>query len=122
MAYEETVKSITLLSGADFSTTGQYRFGVIGSDGKIELASSGGRAEGVIYDNPAEDRECVLAIGGVLMVEYGGAITAGGDVMSGANGVGVAATGTNMVLGTALETGVSGDIRPVLFQPTGMLA
>jgi len=69
MAYEESVKAITLLAGADFSTTGRNRFGKIGTDGKIELAGAGERAAGVIGDNVAEDRRCALQIDGVIMVK-----------------------------------------------------
>lgn len=117
MAYEESVKAVSLLANASFETTGQFRFGVINSSGKVALASSAGRVDGVILGNPAADVAVQFGIGGIMMVEYGGSITAGAQVQSGSSGVAVA--GTTYVAGIALETGVSGDIRPVLFMPIG---
>lgn len=115
MAYEETLKKITLQSAADFSTTGQFRFGVVNTSGQIALASSAGRVDGVVCDNPsAADRETAVAIGGVAMVELGGTVTAGDQVQSGASGV--ATSGSTNTPGVALESGVSGDIIPVLLK------
>lgn len=112
MAYEEIVRSITLQSAADFSTTGIYRFGVVNSSGQIALASSAGRVDGVVYDNPsAADRECRVATAGVVKVELGGTVTAGDQVQSGASGV--ATSGSTNSPGIALESGVSGDIIAV---------
>jgi len=119
MAYEESVKAITLLAGADFSTTGRNRFGKIGTDGKIELAGAGERAAGVIGDNVAEDRRCALQIDGVIMVEAGGTVTAGDIAASGSNGTVVTQASTAVVMGVILESGTSGVLVPVLFQPQG---
>lgn len=123
MAYSSSnVKLGTLLSAADFSTTGQFRFGVINSSGKIALASSGGRVDGCVQNNPAADRVVELDILGVTMVEYGGTITAGDEVESGASGVAVTLSGATYAAGIALESGVSGDIRPVLLKIVGAVS
>lgn len=112
MGYENTLRSISLLSAADFSTTGQYRFGTIDSNGKVGLTSSAGRVDGVVQDNPEADRALALGFSGVSMVEYGGTVTAGDSVQSGASGVAV--TGNTNSRAIALESGVSGEIHPVL--------
>lgn len=114
MAYEETLKSITLNSAADFSTTGQFRFGVVNSSGDVALASSAGRVDGVVLDNPESGQPCAVGIAGVAMVELGGNVTAGDQVQSGASGV--ATSGSTNSPGVALQTGVSGDIIAVLLK------
>lgn len=119
MAYEETVKKITLLAGADFSTTGRNRFGKIGTDGKIELCGAAERAAGVVADNVAEDRPCGFQIGGVIMVEAGGTVTAGDLAATSTSGTVITQASTAPVMGVILADGVSGDVVPVLFQPQG---
>lgn len=115
MAYEETLKSISLQSAADFSTTGQFRFGVVNSSKQIALASAAGRVDGVICSNPdAADKATPVGIAGVAMVELGGTVTAGDQVQSGASGVAV--SGLTNSPGVALDSGVSGDIIPVLLK------
>lgn len=123
MAYESTVIKLgTLLAAADFSTTGQFRFGVIDSAGKIALASAGARVDGVVANNPESGRVVEFDIFGVTMVEYGGTITAGSEVESGASGVAVVLSGATYCAGIALESGVSGDIRPVLVKLAGAIS
>lgn len=115
MAFEESIRKITLLSAADFSTTGQFRFGQVNSSGQVALAGSGARVDCVVYDNPdAASRETTVVIAGVAMVELGGTVTAGDQVQSGASGV--ATSGSTNTPGVALESGVSGDIIPVLLK------
>lgn len=114
MAYEEAVKSITLNAAADFSTTGQFRFGQVNSSGDVALAGSGERVDGVVLDNPESGQPTALGISGVVMVELGGNVTAGDQVQSGASGV--ATSGSTNTPGVALETGVSGDIIAVLLK------
>ena len=117
--HSSNIKLGTLLSAADFSTTGQFRFGTIDSTGKVALTGAGGRADGIIDNNPAAGRAVELTIFGVEMIEYGGTIVAGANVKSGASGVAVTHGGTGFVVAVALESGVSGDIRPVLLKQTG---
>lgn len=120
MAYNSSnIKIGTLVANASFATTGQFRFGTINSSGKIALTGSGGRADGVIANNPAADVAVEFTIFGIEMVEYGGTITAGDNVKSGASGVAVTHGGTGFVVGVALASGVSGDIHPVLIKQTG---
>lgn len=120
MAYDSsTTKVGTLLANASFETTGQYRFGTINNVGKIALTGAGLRSDGVVVNNPAADRAVELTISGVEMVEFGGTITAGDNVKAGTSGVAVTHGGTGFVSGVALESGVSGDIRPVLLKQTG---
>jgi hypothetical protein len=120
MSYEANVRSITLLAGADFSTTGQHRFGKIGTDGKVELNGAAERAAGAIGNDPAEDQPLELQLGDVLEVEIGsGGLAAGDLVASGASGVAITQAATAIVLGHCLKGGVEGELGTILFQPQG---
>jgi len=112
---EESLKIISLQSAADFSTTGQYRFGIVDSNGRIALAGAAARVDGIIQGNPdVADRAVGVGISGVSFIELGATLTAGDSVQSGASGVAVA--GTTNVTATLLTSGVSGDIRNVLLK------
>ena len=56
---------------------------------------------------------------GIAEVELGGTVARGADVTANATGQGVAAAATNSIIGRALQSGVSGQIVPVLLS-TGM--
>lgn len=123
MAYSTAnVKIGTLLAAADFSTTGQFRFGVINSSGKVALASAGARVDGCIQNNPAADRPVEMDIVGVTHVEYGATITAGDELEAGANGVAVVLAGAPYCAAVALESGASGEIHPVLLKMIGAVS
>jgi len=114
MAYDENLETFTLNAAADFSTTGIYRFGVVNTSGQAALASSAGRVDFVVYDNPAAiGRECKCAKGLITKIELGGTVTAGDQLQSGSSGV--ATSGSTNTPGIALESGVSGDIISMLW-------
>lgn len=120
MAYSSSTTKIgTLVANVSFETTGQFRLGVIGSNGKIALASAGARVDGAIANNPAADRAVEFTIGGVEMVELGGTVSPGDQIKAGSNGVALTHTAGTFVCGVAVEGGVSGDIVPMLIKQTG---
>lgn len=109
MATEESLKVVSFQSAADFSTTGQYRFGTIDSSGQVGLTGSAGRVDGVVQGNvDAADRAVGVGISGISLIELGATLTAGDSIQSGASGVAV--SGSTGALVTLLESGVSGDI------------
>jgi hypothetical protein len=113
MSNEESLRCISLQSAADFSTTGQWRFGTVDSNGRIGLTGAAARVDGIIQGNvDAADRAVTVGIHGISQLELGGSITAGGSIQSGASGVGV--TGSTNAKAIALESGVSGDVISVL--------
>lgn len=65
---------------------------------------------------------CGIKTQGCALVKLGGTIARGEQVTSGAGGVAVKATtvaGASVyIVGTMLESGVSGDIKPMLIQPS----
>lgn len=106
---EESLKVISLQSAADFSTTGQFRFGTVNSVGRIALTGSAGRVDGIVQGNvDAVDRAVGVGISGISLIELGATLTAGDDIQSGSSGVAVA--GTTGATVTLLTGGVSGDI------------
>ena len=115
MATKESLKTISLQSAADFSTTGQYRFGTVNSSGQVALTGAAARVDGVVLGNPdAAGKAVAVGVSGVSLLELGGTVAAGGDIQSGADGVGVSGSTNASVV--ALEAGVSGDIISVLLK------
>lgn len=66
---------------------------------------------------------CSFAVSGMPLAEYGGTITAGNRLMATTGGKVIALTQSSatddnkFVVGTALYSGVSGDIKRILFNP-----
>lgn len=120
MSNKEAVLAIgSILANSDLSAT-PFRFGKVNSSGKIALASTDQRPDGVIQNKPLADHPVDLAVFGKMLVEVGsGGCTAGGNVAVGANGTAVMADSGAMVCGTFLETGAAGDLRPIIFNPSG---
>lgn len=119
MSTEANLNCVTFEAGQDLSAR-QYCFVSVASDEQIDPTSSGARAIGVLQDDPsAAGRAAQVAIGGRTKIKLGGTVTAGGEAMSGANGVGVAATTGNQILGIFTVAGDSGDIGEMIFAPQG---
>lgn len=119
MAYEESIKRITLEAGADLSAK-QFFFVSVSADGQVDPTGDGAHADGVLQNDPAAaGRAAEVAIGGVVRVKCGGTVTRGGPVASDANGNAVNPATGDVILGTALETGASGTIISMIFQPRG---
>ena len=117
MAHEESAVMITLRAGGDLSAN-QFKFVKVNASGLAVACGAGEAAVGVLQDDPrAAGRPALVAIGGVVKTKAEGTIAAGADVASDADGGAVAATTGQIVLGTAITGGVSGDIISVLFNP-----
>ena len=105
MAYEESLKCISVEAGSDLSAR-QYRYVVINSSGQLAVASAGSKADGILQDDPsAAGQAATLAIDGVSKIQVGAAVTAGDDLAVGSNGLAVTATSGDVVVGRALTTG-----------------
>lgn len=119
MAYEEGLQKVTVPAGSDLSTH-QYKFVTVNSSGQLALTGDGAEADGVLQDKPdAAGNAGTVAWGGVTKVKLGGTVTAGDDIASGANGVGVIAATGDVVNGRAMASGVNNDIIPVLLKAAG---
>jgi hypothetical protein len=119
MATQDNMLCVTLEAGADLSTK-QFYFVSVAADGQIDPTGDGLDADGVLQDAPAAaGRAALVAIAGKVKVVCGGVVTRGGPVASDASGTAVNAATGDIILGVALETGASGRIIEILFQPRG---
>ena len=135
MAFEQNVKTISVITAADLSAK-QFYLGKINSSGTLSLASAAGQdVTGIIYDNGGTSGRVVpVAVDGTCMVIYGGTVTAGDKLASDANGKAVTAAGSRVdstvssatdpligpfVFGEAVVSGVAGDIGVVNFARQG---
>lgn len=103
----------TYVAGADLSEA-QFRFVTAGATG-VTLTGAGEAADGVVINDPASGGAATVVVFGRVIVEAGGNILAGAEVTAGANGVVVAATTGDIVLGKAAEAAVSGQLITVDF-------
>ena len=126
MAFEESLETITMIAGADYSDgSAHYRFVVPTSTAKtlVRASAAGANADGICQDEPSEGHASCIAIGGVSKVIAGAAITAGAKIMSDDQGRAVTATSGNYVLGTAINSAAAaGIVIPVLFSKNGRAA
>ena len=119
MATQDNYRCISLEAGQDLSAK-QFYFVSVASDGQVDPTGDGAIADGVLQNKPAAaGRAAEVAISGKVKVVCGGTVTRGGPVASDANGAMVNAASGDIILGTALETGASGQVAEMIFQPRG---
>ena len=119
MATQDNMLCVSLEAGQDLSAK-QFYFVSVAADGQIDPTGAGAIAQGVLQDAPAAaGRAALVAVAGKVKVVCGAAVTRGGPVASTSTGTATNATTGNIILGTALETGASGRIIEILFQPRG---
>lgn len=114
MAYEEALQRISGPVAAN-DAAGQYMFYSVNSNGQYALTANGAAADGVLQDDPNTTGFVgEFGIGGVSKVLVGpNGITQGQIGMVDTNGGITTRTSSNVGVGRALATGVSGDIIPV---------
>lgn len=120
MAYEEKLETVTMIAGADLSSS-QYLFVKTNTTAKtVVLCGDGEDAFGILQDTPTVGQACSVAIGGVSKLKLGGTVAAGAAVSSGASGVGNVSANGDYMLGMALAGGASGEIIPVKLDKNGV--
>jgi hypothetical protein len=114
MAYEENLDTLSAEAGSDLSTY-QYRFVTRNNANQLALTGAGVAADGVLQNKPAaQGRAANIGIAGVSKVVTGAAVAKGDQLMSDATGRGITQTGSNIILGKALDSsGSAGVIVPV---------
>lgn len=91
---------------------------VSGSDNTVIHATAGDIPIGVAAEVDVDSGDlCDVHVAGVALVDCGGAVTRGLFVASDADGEAVNAGTGDSGIGVALETGVDGDVIPVLIAP-----
>ena len=116
----------TFVAGADLSNK-QYTLVTcngVAADGERTVVSpaAGAKADGVVINNPKNTQAATVVVFGRTKVKAGGVIAAGAEVQANANGQVVAATGTNIRVGKALEAAVANQIITIDFYPGGNAA
>jgi len=123
----------------DFDMTGdQFLFVTLGSDGYINVASTGQLAIGVCQDSPVGTPTAPIGVPVRTMaptkIQGGGTFVAGDLLASNSVGKAVKYTGASVytgtpytvsgsqVLGIALNSGASGSDSAMLFRPSGLSA
>jgi hypothetical protein len=122
MAYEQTLRTISVPASADLSAS-QFCFMAVNASGQLALASAGGDADGILQDKPNSQGVIgEIAIFGVSKLVVGAVGVTAGDLLAcDGNGKAVTAASTNKILGRALATGAAGVIIPALIQQKGKL-
>ena len=109
-------KMHTLKAGADLSAK-QFHFVKFGASDSLVVACSvlGEGAIGVLMNAPASGEAAEIAlIGGGAKIKSGATIARGGEISSSASGQAAVALTTHDVMAIAMESGVSGDVIPVI--------
>jgi len=109
MAVMQSRDNRTFTAGADLSTS-QFKFVKLdGAD--VVPGTAGDNAMGVCLNNPASGGAATVCVSGKALVECGGGVAAGAAVaVVDATGRIADAVATDIILGYALETGVTGQI------------
>mgnify|MGYP003435484830 FL=1 len=116
----------TFVAGADLSGK-QYTLvtcnGVTadGENRTVVTPAVGAKVDGVVINNPGNARAATVVVFGRTKVKAGGAIPAGAEVQTNANGQVIAAT-TGIRVGKALEAAVANQIITIDFYPGGNAA
>lgn len=125
MAYENALGTVSIPANADLSTN-QYSLVKLvnnSGEGQAALSGAGEGAVGILQDKPdAQGVAGSVGFTGISKLKLAGTVTAGGPVASNASGLGVAAGTGDIVVATAVESGVSGDIIPVIIEPRNAYA
>lgn len=110
MAVMQSRDNRTFIAGEDLSAA-QFKFVTLEADGQVDLADAAGEnAMGVCLVGAAAGNAVTVCVSGSVMVEAGGAITAGDKIQTGADGTALLAATGDVVLGYAREDGVDGQI------------
>lgn len=106
--------SYARLAGVDL-TAGLNKFAALDSNGNVVLAGAAGKILGTIIEENNINYPVTVQYGGQgkVIVGAGGAITAGAQINSDANGL--AATGTTNSVGVALTGGAVGTVIEFAF-------
>ena len=107
MATEQSRNTRTFVAGEDLSTA-QFKFVTLEADGQVDLADSAGEnCIGVLRPEGAAGAAVAVLVDGPVIVEAGGTVTNGAAVATDATGRAVDATTGDIIMGYAMEAGVT---------------
>ena len=104
-------------------TADQYKFVVINSDGEVEVVAEGAAADAVLLNKPYGKRNAAtLMVLGRTKTRLASAVTAGDPIAVAANGFAKAAATGNIIVATAIESGVADQYITIDFFKGGNAA
>ena len=118
MAVTQSRDNRTIIAGADLSAS-QFIFVKLDAAAAAVVVGAGEAAFGLLEVGAATGKACTVTKTGKVMVECGAAVTVGLEVASDAAGKAAAAVATNVILGTAYESGVTGQIIAIELSDAG---
>jgi len=118
MAVTQSRDNRTIIAGADLSAS-QFIFVKLDAAAEVVAGTDGDAAFGVLEVGAATGNACTVTKTGKVMVECGGAVTVGGEVAADANGKAIDAVNTDVILGTAYENGVTGQLIAIELSDAG---
>ncbi len=114
MAFEIPVSTLgTQVAAADLRTK-QFYAVKIDSSSKMALAGAGENAIGILQNKPNINQAASVETLGVTKAKYGNTVTAGQNLMVKSDGTLIPHTGTNAVIGIAIDGGSVDEIRTVI--------
>jgi hypothetical protein len=121
-AFEENLKNITGVAGADL-TGKQYLCVKLNSSEEIVACSAiTDKTVGILQDEGKQGKALPVAVGGICKAKAGATIAAGDPVATKADGTLQVAATTQYVIGVARTGGSSGQVISVLLQPAVLKA
>lgn len=120
MTETQAIQKISGEAGVDLSAK-QYYFVTMAADGQFDPTGDGALADGVLMfaDTANVGAACSIAIGGVVPVVAGDAITRGDLIASDSAGKAVTAATSDEILGRAMKGAAAGDVFPALLKLSG---
>ena len=119
MAFSENMSTRSYVTSAAVS---QFRFIVMTNGLAAHVGTAGARADAVSITDAASGKAVAGAYIGRVTVTAGGTISKGGVVSSNASGQAIAATTGHIIMGTALEDAVSGQVITIDLRLDGTAA
>tara|TARA_R110002153_G_scaffold208974_1_gene361468 strand:- start:352 stop:720 length:369 start_codon:yes stop_codon:yes gene_type:complete len=109
MAVTQSRDNRTIVAGADLSAK-QFTFVKLDAAAKAVSCGDGEAAFGVLEVPAGSGKAATVTVSGKVMVKCGDDVTIGGPVAADVNGEAVDAAVGNIIVGTAYESGVDGQI------------
>jgi len=119
MSFQENVLTRSHVTSAAIS---QYKFCTVTSGLAVTAASAGVRVDGVSLTDAASGKAVCLAYLGRVPVTAAGTIALGAAVATNASGNATSATTGQIIVGTALEAAVSGQVFTIDLRLDGTAA
>lgn len=109
MAVMQSRDTRSVVAGADLSAK-QFTFVKLDTNAEVVPAGNGEQAFGVCLVGALEDNVATVVVQGKTMVKCGATVTAGGAVGIDAGSLAVNAASTDIIMGYAMEAGVTNQI------------